>query len=133
MESHHFGSLSDEELKALATDALAELQARAMKKNHNVVFTQTKDTLVCLEGGVPADRAGWFYLPFLAGLSKAFQPKKLDGRQVYAQSLPVNSILEIKNRKDGSIFERIKVGGGVNAVRKQEGGFFMSGNFTLAS
>lgn len=132
MESHHFGSLTDEELKALAADALAELQARAMKKNHNVVFTQTRDTLVCLEGGVPADRAGWFYLPFLAGLSKAFQPKKLNGRQVYTESFPVNSILEIKNRKNGSILDRVKVGGGVNEVRKQ-GGFFMSGDLTLAS
>lgn len=127
----HLDVLSDDELEVLAADALAELQARAAKKNrHNVVFTQTRDTLVCLENGAPADRAGWFYLPFLSGLSRAFQPKKLNGRQVYEECFPENTILEVKSRKDGAVLNRVKTGGARSGKQEGKDGFFMAGEFT---
>jgi len=62
------------ELIGIVFLCLRELKERHEKAVINVIFKQCKGTLV-MENGIPADRKGWLYLPFLSGVSGFFQPK----------------------------------------------------------
>ena len=62
------------ELIGIVFLCLRELKARHEKALINVIFKQCKGTLV-MENGIPADREGWLYLPFLQEVSSFFQPQ----------------------------------------------------------
>lgn len=83
MQNVRVEDLSDEELKDISIQILAELKERESKKKIVCSFTQKHSALVCTEDGTPVDRPSWFYLPFLKEASGMFQPKKTASGYLY--------------------------------------------------
>ncbi len=91
---NHYSKKSTDELMQISVNVLTELQKRFMHGFTNVVFRQSKKALV-LKGGIPADRKGWLYLPFLEKISGFFQPEEDGNGKIYHQLLPPGTNLEI--------------------------------------
>jgi len=84
-----------DELLEIAFRCLSELQKRSNATSANVVFKQTKDTLVYDDQRIPADRKGWLYLPFLEKWSLRFQPVLQSNGKVYRKFFSPGTTLEI--------------------------------------
>jgi len=89
---------STDELLEMAFQCLSELQARTQREQANVVFKQTRDTLV-YENGIPADRKGWLYLPFLETVSHLFQPVFEGNGKIYRKLLLPGTTLQFSGLK----------------------------------
>ena len=89
---------STDELLEMAFQCLSELQARTQRAPANVVFKQTRDTLV-YENGIPADRKGWLYLPFLETVSHLFQPVFEGNGKIYRKLLLPGTTLQFSGLK----------------------------------
>ncbi len=121
MTYHHIASMSEADLMALSVAALDELKRRsAARKNERaaaaITYSQnTKSgTIVRLEDGTPLDRPAWFYLPFLTGLSKAFQPVRQGNISHYREVLEAGKVLKITRL--GDTLARVRVGGDFKRV-----------------
>jgi hypothetical protein len=123
--------MSDSELVGIAAAALNELKRRSEKRK---AFTETvtvgqdarAGAIVRFEDGTPVDRPAWFYLPFLSGLSKYFQPSKVGDISVYREPLPEGKVLVIT--KGPEVVARVRVGGDRNKV--EAGGALIEGRLT---
>ncbi len=89
---------STDELLEMAFQCLSELQARTQRAPANVVFKQTRDTLV-YENGIPADRKGWLYLPCLESVSHLFQPIFEGSGKIYRKLLLPGTTLQFSGLK----------------------------------
>ncbi len=87
-------SKSTDELMKTAFECLMELKKRTEKEPANVTFMQTKEVIV-RKKGIPADRKGWLYLPFISHLSGHFQPIMEAGGKIYRSFFQQGEILEI--------------------------------------
>lgn len=86
------------ELLEMATRCLLELQDRAENGPANIVFKQTKGTLL-YQDGIPADRKCWLYLPCLEGVSHLFQPCEDINGKTYRKLLLPGTTLQFSGLK----------------------------------
>lgn len=119
MTYHPLASMSEADLTALSVAALDELKRRsAARKNERAAITYSQNTksgtIVRLEDGTPLDRPAWFYLPFLPGLSKAFQPVRQGNISHYREVLEAGKVLKITRL--GETLARVRVGGDFKRV-----------------
>lgn len=119
MTYHPLASMSEADLMALSVAALDELKRRsAARKNERAAITYSQNTksgtIVRLEDGTPLDRPAWFYLPFLPGLSKAFQPVRQGNISHYREVLEAGKVLKITRL--GDTLARVRVGGDFKRV-----------------
>lgn len=119
MTYHPLASMSEADLMALSVAALDELKRRsAARKNERAAITYSQNTksgtIVRLEDGTPLDRPAWFYLPFLPGLSKAFQPVRRGNISHYREVLEAGKVLKITRL--GETLARVRVGGDFKRV-----------------
>lgn len=106
--------MSDTELVGIATAIMDELKRRSEKREaYTEIVTVGQDAragaIVRFEDGTPVDRPGWFYLPFLSGLSKYFQPSRHGSVSLYREALPEGKVLVIT--KGPEVVARVRVGG----------------------
>lgn len=126
------GLLSDAELAGFAAAVMDELKRRSERRKASTetvtVGQNTREgAIVRFEDGTPVDRPGWFYLPFLPGLSKYFQPPRLGSASVYREVLPEGKVLVITKGPD--VVARMRVGG--DRRRIEAGGAMIEGRLTL--
>ncbi len=126
------GLMSDAELIGIAAVVMSELKQRSQKRNASAeTVTVGQDTragaIVRFEDGTPVDRPGWFYLPFLPGLSKYFQPFRHGSVFIYREALHEGQILQITKGPD--VVVRVRVGG--NRRKIEAGGAVAEGRLTL--
>jgi len=117
---------STDELLEMALQCLSELQARAQRAPANVVFKQTRDTLV-YENGIPADRKGWLYLPCLESVSHLFQPIFEGSGKVYRKLLRPGTKLQFSGLKG----ERVEISDGGPERTVEVNGAFVSGSIKI--
>lgn len=123
MTYHPLALMSEADLTALSVAALDELKRRsAARKNERAAITYSQNTksgtIVRLEDGTPLDRPAWFYLPFLPGLSKAFQPVRQGNISHYREVLEAGKVLKITRL--GETLARVRVGGDFKRVTMGE-------------
>lgn len=114
---------SNTELLKIITECLLELQARAQSGPANVVFKQTRDTLV-YQDGIPADRKCWLYLPCLENVSNLFQPEEDSNGKIYRKLLLPGTTLQFSSIKG----KRVEVTEGVEERTVEVAGAFVSGS-----
>jgi hypothetical protein len=124
--------MSDAELVGIAAAVMDELKRRSEKRRASTeTVTVGQDTragvIVRFEDGMPVDRPAWFYLPFLPGLSKYFQPSRVGSVSVYREPLPQGKVLVIT--KGVKVISRVRVGGDRKKV--EAGGAMIEGRLTL--
>ncbi len=126
------GLMSDAELIGIAATVMCELKRRSEKRNASAGTVMiSQDTragaIVRFEDGTPVDRPAWFYLPFLLGMSKHFQPAKRGSASVYHEALPEGQVLMITKGPD--VVARVRVGGEQRKI--EAGGATIEGRLTL--
>ncbi len=124
--------MSDAELVGMAAAVMDELKRRSEKRKASTeTVTVGQDAgagaIVRFEDGIPIDRPAWFYLPFLPGLSKYFQPSKVGSVSVYREPLPQGKVLVVT--KGLEVVARVRVGG--NRRKVEAGGALIEGRLTL--
>lgn len=124
--------MSDAELIGIAAAAMGELKRRSERRKASTeTVTVGQDAragaIVRFEDGTPVDRAAWFYLPFLPGMSKYFQPIRRGSVSVYREALPEGQVLVIT--KGAEVVARVRVGGEQRKV--EAGGAAIEGRLTL--
>jgi hypothetical protein len=126
------GLMSDAELIGIAATVMDELKRRSEKRNASAGTVMiSQDTragaIVRFEDGTPVDRPAWFYLPFLPGLSKYFQPARRGSASVYHEELPEGQVLVVTKGPD--VVARVRVGGEQRKI--EAGGATIEGRLTL--
>ncbi len=124
--------MSDAELIGIAVTVMNELKRRSEKRNAStgtVMISQDAraGAIVRFDDGTPVDRPAWFYLPFLPGLSKYFQPARRGSASVYQEALPEGQILVVTKGPD--VVARVRVGGEQRKI--EAGGATIEGRLTL--
>jgi len=74
---------NEEILKIMAYMLLKKLQLIYEQKEKKVLIVQRKGNIVKNTNGIPVDRPGWFWLPFMKEMSREFQPREIGGIKVY--------------------------------------------------
>jgi hypothetical protein len=129
--SIRMGQMSDAELIGMAAAVMDELKRRWEKRKASTeTVTVGQDAragaIVRFEDGTPVDRPAWFYLPFLPGLSKYFQPSRVGSVSVYREPLPEGKVLVIT--KGPKVVARVRIGGDRKKV--EVGGALIEGRLT---
>jgi hypothetical protein len=115
----------------MAAAVMDELKRRSEKRKASTeIVTVGQDTragaIVRFEDGTPVDRPGWFYLPFLPGLSKFFQPSRVGSASLYQETLPEGKVLVIT--KGPEVVACVRVGGEYRRI--EAGGALIEGRLT---
>ena len=82
LEESSVNEENEEVLKIMAYMILKKLQKIYERKERKILLIQRKNNIVKNEKGIPIDRPGWFWLPFMKELSREFQPREIKEKEV---------------------------------------------------